>query len=136
MTIGSRKMSANQEKKERKVRFVVISNVLTDANPLRVPLKTSLTVADASAEILSRICEILNITEDKAKLSSLCVGTANGQRLCGRDTLNDALESYETTLYAEILNESAASAASSTKPTQEVTKQGDVKVIPPPMHCT
>ena len=103
-------MEANHD--HRKVRFQVASNVLSE--PLRVPLQSSLTVADASIEILSRICKSLKISLDKAKISSLSVCLLSGQRnvLCADDILDDCLDlPTETSLFAEVVVESSSSSS-------------------------
>ena len=131
-------MDANQDKQdERKVRFQVLSNVLSETS-LRVPLKVSLTVADASKEILNRICQSMNIALDQAKMSSLSVCLESGRRdvLFADDTLNDSIDVVtEKTLYAEVLVGSSAAAAAAAvvvmKPTQTELEEDAVASSPP-----
>ena len=101
-------------KEDRKVRFDVESNVLSET--IRIPLKTSLTVAEASTEILRQICQKLEVTLDKAKISSLrffCTASGKRNELCEGYTLHDSLDVDEKSLYAEVLMESSSSTSSS-----------------------
>ena len=97
----------------RKVRYTLDCNVLKES--LRIPLKRSLTVAEAAVEIGARISKVLGLHQNKITIKSLQVCVKDGQRnlLDADDTLEDALDDHEISLFAdvEINGESTAHAS-------------------------